>query len=146
MTTTLFLGVAISLLVTEFTGYSPGGVVTAGYLAAFLFQPAWLAGTAAAAVLTYGMVLLVERRLLLYGRRQFAVYVLAGLVVSQGMASLRPGHWLDSDAILLVVGYLVPGLLARDFSRQGVGATLMVASLTVLLVRMAVLAGENWLW
>ena len=44
MTPTLFIGVAVSLLVTELTGYSPGGVIVAGYLSLFLFQPLWAGG------------------------------------------------------------------------------------------------------
>ena len=39
----LFIGILVSLFVTETTGFSPGGVVTAGYLALFALQFAgWL--------------------------------------------------------------------------------------------------------
>ena len=42
----LFSGIAVSLLLTELTGFSPGGVVVAGYLAMFIEQPRWLADLA----------------------------------------------------------------------------------------------------
>ena len=145
MTPTLFIGVAVSLLVTELTGYSPGGVIVAGYLSLFLFQPLWLAGTLTAALLTFAAVRLFENRLLLYGRRQFAVYLLAGMLVSQLLMRLTLGHALG-DVVLLVVGYLVPGLIARDLSRQGVVVTMLVTALTVLITQMALLVGEGLLW
>ena len=52
----LFVGILVSLFITETTGFSPGGVVVAGYLALFAQQPAWLAGTVAVATATWGAV------------------------------------------------------------------------------------------
>jgi gamma-polyglutamate biosynthesis protein CapC len=141
----MFGGIIISLLITEATGFSPGGIVVAGYLAFFLDNPAWLAGTLAAALVTFGVGRLLETRLLLYGRRQFALYLLTGMLVGQGAMLLSRGGAIF-DTGLLVIGYLVPGLIARDFARQGVGVTLLVLALAVSLTRLAVLAGEGWLW
>ena len=142
---TLIAGIVISLLLTETTGLSPGGIVVAGYLAMFALQPLWLAGTLAAALLTYGIMQLVEKRLLLYGRRQFALYVVAGIAVSQLFAKFAAaaGHW---DVGLLVIGYLIPGLIARDFARQGILPTTLAMSVAVVLTRLWALAGEGWLW
>lgn len=141
----LLAGIVVSLILAEISGFSPGGVVVAGYLAMFFLQPAWLIGTLLAALATYALVKLVENRLLLYGRRLFAVYVLTGIVVSQAAA------WLwriqdVSDAGLLIIGYLIPGLLARDFSRQGVANTIIWSSIAVVLTRILVLAGEGFVW
>jgi poly-gamma-glutamate biosynthesis protein PgsC/CapC len=141
----MFGGIIVSLLITEATGFSPGGIVVVGYLAFFLENPAWLAGTLAAALATFGVGRVLETRLLLYGRRQFALYLLIGMLVGQGAMLLsRGGAVLDTG--LLVIGYLVPGLIARDFARQGVGVTLLVLALAVVLTRLVVLAGEGWLW
>lgn len=141
----LFLGIIISLFISEATGYSPGGIVVVGYLAFFFAYPAWLAGTVAAALVTLLFARLLERRLLLYGRRQFTVYILIGMLVGQGaMLATRGGAMADWG--LLVIGYLVPGLIARDFARQGITATLLVLALAVSLTRLAALAGEGWLW
>ena len=52
----LFIGILVSLFVAETTGFSPGGVVVAGYLALFALQPMWLVGTFAVAVMTWGVV------------------------------------------------------------------------------------------
>ena len=143
----LFIGIVVSLLVTELTGFSPGGIVTAGYLAIFFFHPIWLAGTFAAAALTFGIAMLVQSRLLIYGRRQFALYVLIGILVSQGiMLFSRGGLGGYADTGLVVIGYLIPGLVARDFTRQGIGATVLVTTLAIALTRLVVLAGEGVAW
>lgn len=141
----LVAGIVVSLLLTEMTGISPGGIITTGYLALFALQPVWLAGTLVAALTTYGIMKLVERRLLLYGRRQFAFYVLAGITVSQLFAKFAAtaGQW---DMGLRVIGYLIPGLIARDFARQGIVNTILVMALAVALTSLTALAGKGWLW
>lgn len=140
-----FAGIVFSLLVTELTGFSPGGVVAAGYLAMFAAQPAWQLGTLASALITFGIMRGIEGRLILYGRRQFTLYVLTGILVSQG-AMLLAGSGTSLGVGLLVIGYLVPGLIARDFGRQGVFATLAAMILAVALTELLVLAGEGFLW
>lgn len=141
----VFIGIVISLLVTEITGFSPGGVIVPGYLAMFVFQPVWLCGTLAAALAALGLIKLLERRLLLYGRRQFAMYVLTGIAVSQISGRLFAGNpqW---DVSLLVIGYLIPGLIARDFARQGIISTTVALAFAVVSTRLLVLAGEGLLW
>lgn len=141
----LFIGIVVSLLVAETTGYSAGGIVAAGYLSLFAGQPTWLASTALAALLTYALVRILETRLLLFGRRLFAVYVLVGLIVSQlAMLLSRGGMFFDWG--IIVIGFLIPGLIARDFGRQGIVATSLATALAVALTSLVVLAGDGWLW
>lgn len=145
MTPALFVGMVVSLVLTEFTGYSPGGIIVAGYLVQFIAQPVWFGGTVAAALLTYGLVAAVERRLLLYGRRQFAIYILVGVLISQLAMRLNMGGAF-SDTGFLVIGYLVPGLVARDFARQGMVTTLLATALAVVITQIVLAAGEGVLW
>ena len=141
----LFSGIAVALVLAELTGFSPGGVVVAGYLAMFIEQPRWLAGTYLAALLTYGILALVRNRVLLYGRRLFALYVLTGILVAQiaGWALLRSA---TPELSLLVIGYLIPGLIAKDFARQGLVPTTLWLAVAILVTRLVVLAGEGFLW
>ena len=141
----LFVGIAVSLALTEITGFSPGGIVIAGYLAMFIIHPQWILGTLVAALLTYGIVEFVKSHTLLYGRRAFAVYLLTGILVAQ------IGAWLFMRTSLyewgiLVIGYLIPGLIARDFSRQGVGMTVLWLTIAVVFTQLIVMTGEGWLW
>lgn len=145
MTHVLFIGIVVALLVTELTGFSPGGVVAAGYLAMFLKQPVWQLETLAAALVTFCIVRLLDGRLILYGRRQFTVYVLTGMLVSQG-AMLLASRTAAFGAGIVVIGYLVPGLIARDFGRQGIIPTLAAMAAAVALTGLVLLAGEGLLW
>ena len=141
----LFVGILVSLFIAETTGFSPGGIVVAGYLALFAYQPVWLAGTLVVALLTWGAVRLLERRVLLYGRRLFAMHLLTGMLFGQAAMLLGRGltHW---DWGISVIGWVIPGLLSHDFDRQGLGPTVLATALAVVLIRLVSLAGEGLLW
>ena len=144
MESILFFGIVISLLLTELTGFSPGGIVTAAYLALFARYPRWLAGTVLAALLTFAFVSLLGRSLLLYGRRQFTIFLLAGMLFGQFFSWFNL-QFLSGDGAVAVIGYLIPGIIAKDFFRQGVAATLLMLSLAVFLTCLAALAYEGTL-
>lgn len=141
----LFIGILTSMFVAETTGYSPGGVVTAGYLALFALQPLWLAGTLAVSLATLLLVRWLGRWTLLYGRRLYTMHLLTGMLLGQALVFFGRDvvYW---DWGISVVGWIIPGLLSRDFDRQGVRPTLIVTVLTVVLIRLILLIGEGWLW
>ena len=141
----LFIGVIVSLFIAETTGISPGGIVVAGYLALFAFQPAWLAGTLCIALATWGIVRFLMHHLLLYGRRLFAMHLLTGMLLGQAVMLLGRGmsHW---DWGISVIGWIIPGLLSRDFDRQGLLPTFAATALSVVIIRLISLLGEGVLW
>ena len=141
----LFIGILVSLFVAETTGYSPGGIVVAGYLAMFAAQPAWLAGTLAVSLMSWAVVRMMGKCLLLYGRRLFAMHLLTGMLAGQALMLFGRGaaHW---DWGISVVGWIVPGLLSRDFDRQGFVPTLLATLLAILLIRLVSLLGDGLLW
>lgn len=141
----LFSGIVVSLVLTEMTGFSPGGIIVAGYLSMFVMQPKWIMGTLCAALLTYWLIQCLQSHMLLYGRRLFAIYVLTGILVAQVASWLLMIRSM-SELGILIIGYLIPGLIARDFSRQGVILTTAWLGIAVLITRLIVLAGEGWLW
>ena len=141
----LFIGILISLLITETTGFSPGGIVVASYLALFAHQPVWLAGTLAVALVSWGVVRLLSRRLLLYGRRLFAMHLLTGLLLGQAVMLYGRG-WAEWDWGVNVIGWIVPGLLSRDFDRQGFLPTLAATALAVALIWLVAMLGDGLLW
>lgn len=141
----LFTGIGVSLVITELTGFSPGGVVVAGYLAMFALQPSWLVGTISVALLTYGIVKMVQGHMLLYGRRLFVLYIMTGMLVSQVISWLFMAK-STADVGIMIIGYLIPGLIARDFARQGISKTILWLGLAVILTRLIVLVGEGILW
>lgn len=142
LTGALIVGVVVSLLLTELVGLSPGGIVVPGYVALLLDRPAALAGFFLIAIASYGIVLALGTRLMLYGTRRFAVAVLAGLTLSAGW------QWASTAipiAPLYVewagLGFVVPGLLAHQFDRQGVLPTLAMLAIAAPLVRVILTLG-----
>lgn len=131
----LVLGVVISLLMTELTGISPGGVIVPGYIALYLTAPLRLGATLLDAGLALGAVQLLSRYAVLFGRRRYAAFLLAGFLARVLMERLVPS--LAPEAPLLAaVGWLIPGILAADAHRQGPLRTLAALAAAALLVRL----------
>nr|WP_256515188.1 poly-gamma-glutamate biosynthesis protein PgsC [Alsobacter ponti] len=140
MTATLVIGVLASLLITEITGLTAGGIIVPGYVALMLERPSALLGFLVVSLASYGLVALLRMRLMLFGSRRFAVTVLAGLFLSlvaewlTGVVGPGPVEWAG-------LGYVVPGLLAHQFDRQGVLPTLAALAVAAPATRIvAVLA------
>ena len=138
LTAMLVVGVVVSLVLTEIVGLSPGGIVVPGYVALLLDRPAALLGLLMASLATYGVVRLLRMQLILFGSRRFAVTVLVGLSFSTA------AQWL-SDSLVTVaplpvvwggLGFIVPGLLAHQFDRQGILPTLAVLAIAAPITRL----------
>ncbi len=126
-----FLGLLLSLLYVSVTGFYPGGIIVPGYLVLFIDQPARIAGSLIVAILTLLCFRLASQYLILFGRRRFVFMVLVG-----GIWTLL---WLRMLPILFplslefrVIGWVIPGLIANNFERQGVIVT--TASLVTVTV------------
>jgi len=137
------LGLVMGLIFTEVLGVAAGGLIVPGYIALYLDQPWRLLGTALAAVLTYGVVNLLGRFILLYGRRTLVLSVLVGfffglltryLLVFNAML----GTGLDVS-VVRAIGYIIPGLIAYWMHRQGVLSTLAAMVMAAFLVRLALI-------
>lgn len=141
----LFIGIIISLAISEVTGFSAGGIVVAGYLALFYQYPLWIITTIVVALLVQRLIIFLGKYAILYGRRLFAVCLLFGIICSQLLNYMSSGGRLI-DGSFVVIGYLVPGLLARDFLRQGIITTLLTCTLAVsIIVLLAGLWDGSWL-
>lgn len=136
----LALGLVVNLLSTELLGLASGGFVVPGYLALFLGQPIRIAATFAIALLTWAFVRFVLARfMLLYGRRRFAVTLLAGFLfaaAAERALGLVPGLSGEFRA----VGHLIPGLLAAEMLAEGVLPTSAVALGGAAVVRLLLAA------
>ena len=131
----LVLGVVISLLMTELTGISPGGVIVPGYIALYLTAPLRLGATLLDASLALGAVQLLSRYAVLFGRRRYAAFLLAGFLARVLMERLVPSL-VPEAPLLAAVGWLIPGILAADAHRQGPLRTLAALAAAALLVRL----------
>ncbi len=118
-----FIGLLISLAIIGLTGVYPGGIIVPSYLVLFISDPKRIVGTLAAALLTLLVYLLVSRRLILFGRRRFVFLILVGGVWSILWRMLLPAFF-PLSLEFTVIGWVIPGLVANHFERQGVLVTL----------------------
>ena len=118
-----FMGLLISLAIIGLTGVYPGGIIVPSYLVLFITEPERIVGTLVAATLTFLVYALVSRWLILFGRRRFVFLLLMGGVWSILWRTLFPAFFPISVEFT-VIGWVIPGLIAHHFERQGVLVTL----------------------
>lgn len=132
------IGLVFALVCYLVSNLSPGGMITPGWLGlALITDPRKLWVIAAVTVATYLGTRLLQRLVILYGKRLFAAVMLLGvflqltifLFLSQGRALPFP---------LRTLGFIVPGLIAYQCVRQPVRGTL-VATVVVTMLSYVVL-------
>ena len=136
--TSVTIGVILSFLYGEVTGLLAGGLVGPGYLALYMDQPIRIAITLVIAALTYLFVNAISNYVILFGRRRFMAMVLTGMFMGWlvgRVVSWMPGLGQDIRAI----GYIIPGLIANDSSKQGLPKTLVSTLLVAGVVRLLLL-------
>lgn len=157
------LGLLCTLIVTEAFGIAAGGLVVPGYIALKMMQPVNLALTLVTALLAFAIVRVMSSFLVLYGRRMTALTILTAYIIGallelaigggiafDPFASAQLVGDTDVDALraeitspvfveLGVIGYIIPGLIALWFNRQGILPTLAAITITSVLVRLALI-------
>lgn len=138
------LGLIISLLSYEVFGLAAGGIVVPGYIALQLNNPERLLGIFGISLLTYLIIKALGKYTLIYGRRQMVLSLLIGCLLA--IASRR-FFFIETEITtiqLQAVGWVIPGLVAHWFEKQGVFktiSTVLVSSIIVRLLLILVFAG-----
>ena len=140
------IGVVVSLLFSEGLGKAAGGLVVPGYLALHLTRPLDIALTIAAAALTYLIVHTASSYVIIYGKRRTAAMILVGFTLGAGLRAAAL-HLLPNIAELqyagldytgiTVIGFIIPGLVAIWFDRQGLVDTCTTMLTASAVVRLA---------
>ncbi|MER8096924.1 poly-gamma-glutamate biosynthesis protein PgsC/CapC [Streptomyces goshikiensis] len=135
------LGLMFSLVCYLTTNLSPGGMITPGWLALTLLEDLQRAAlVVGVTVLTYVLTLLLQRFVILYGKRLFAAVVLLGVLLQATVVIV-----LQLEFPLLytnqTLGFIVPGLIAYQLVRQPKGATLMATGSATLMTYVVLTAG-----
>lgn len=124
-----FIGVIASYAFHRFTFISLGGLISVGYLAGALVDPLDVVATIVLSFVSYLLLYnLVLRFFVLSSRRSFELGVLMGMVLSIGFEFLVDQPFLDGApdlSAVTIIGFMVPGLVAHEFKRQGVGRTIV---------------------
>lgn len=135
------VGLAVSLIFSESLGKAAGGLVVPGYLALHLTRPVDIALTLVTAMATYGIVYFASSALIIYGKRRTAAMILVGFSLGAALR-LAAAHLAPSVAGIdhpeyTVIGFIIPGLIAIWFDRQGLldtCSTTLTASVVVRLL------------
>nr|WP_228517818.1 poly-gamma-glutamate biosynthesis protein PgsC [Aliidiomarina indica] len=153
-----------TLLLSQVFGLAAGGLVVPGYMALQLMNPLNIVITLAAAWITFAIVRLIASYAIIYGRRQTIIMILTGYLIA-GFFDLFLGNLIafmdlqmvaetgDGEAKVAqleypvvmsvmessIIGYIIPGLIAIWFDRQGVLQTLCGLAVTAVLVRLALI-------
>lgn len=133
------LGLVLSLLAYEGFGLAAGGLVVPGYIALQLGAPERLAGVFLVAGLTAGTLAVVYRYTFVFGRRQLVLCVLVGCILSIASRQLFAVDIGLRTLELQAVGWVIPGLIANWFLKQGVVRTVCAILITSTLVRLLVI-------
>ena len=103
--------------------------------------PARIISTLLLSLAIYGLTVLLQKWIIIYGRRRFMVVVLLSLI----------GTWLVEQVFskslgfigqdIRMVGFIIPGLIANDMFKQGVVKTLAAVSILSIIIRLIILSG-----
>ncbi len=129
----LFLiGLIVGFIFYEFVGVSPGGVVAPAYFALFIFQPDKILVTLVLSILIFYIIKFLSSRLIIYGRRKLLLALVLGFLLKLAIdLILQPMPLFRLD--LQSIGYIIPGLIAHEMSRQKVVPTLLSLGIVTLI-------------
>lgn len=142
------IGLLVTLLLVEVFGLAAGGLVVPGYMALKVMQPWSIGLTLGAAWLTYISVRTLSSFMVVYGRRKIALMILGGYLAGSltdlmfgGVMTYPTGRETGGASEfayfeLSIIGYIIPGLIAIWFDRQGVLKTLAGMIVATVLVRL----------
>lgn len=133
------LGLILSLLSYEVFGLAAGGIVVPGYIALQLSEPDRLIGILLVSLATFLIIKALGKYTFLYGRRQMVLSLLVGCLLANFSREFLLIDMTTSTVQLQAVGWVVPGLIAHWFGKQGIYRTLCVLFITSVLVRLFVI-------
>ena len=133
------LGMILTLLFTETIGLAAGGVVVPGYIALNLHHPVQVLSTVLVAVATYLIVKVIAHYILIYGRRLLIVSILIGYLLGYATRLFPPINLGHNYIDLAAIGFVIPGLIAYWFHRQGIIETLSAMVIVSVLVRLIII-------
>ena len=133
------LGLIFSLLSYEVFGLAAGGIIVPGYIALQLSQPDRLSGIIVVSLATYLFIKILSNYTFLYGRRQMVLCLLVGCLLANFSRHFLLIDVTTSTVQLQAVGWVIPGLIAHWFGKQGIYRTLCVLLITSVLVRLLVI-------
>ncbi|SVE30758.1 uncharacterized protein METZ01_LOCUS483612, partial [marine metagenome] len=120
----------LSLFLTETLGVTAGGIIVPGYIAMNLDNPSRLIVTFGISIIVYLIIKILSNFILVYGKRRLVMALLLGFLL--GYFTRSENNILSSllNTELIVIGNIIPGLIANWMDRQGVLRTIFTVIIT----------------
>ena len=133
------IGMVLSLFLTETLGVTAGGIIVPGYIAMNLENPERLVITFGVSVITFLLIKLISQYIMIYGKRRLVLALLIGFLLgylsrSENMITAS----LDSTEFI-VIGNIIPGLIANWMDRQGVLRTISTVLITAGITKLCIM-------
>ena len=133
------IGMVLSLFLTETLGVTAGGIIVPGYIALNLESPERLVITFGISILTFLIIKLLSKFIMVYGKRRLVLALLIGFLLgylsrSENMITAGLG---TTDFI--VIGNIIPGLIANWMDRQGVLRTISTVLITAGITKLCIM-------
>ncbi|MGB7054168.1 MAG: poly-gamma-glutamate biosynthesis protein PgsC [bacterium] len=137
------IGMFLSLILTETIGLAAGGIVVPGYIALVLHHPVQVIATVLAGLITYLIIKILSKYIIIYGRRLLIISILIGYLIAY-LTRMSPMINLNTFSLnIQTVGFVIPGLIAYWIARQGIIPTLSAMIIVSSLVRLIIIIVHN---
>ena len=133
------IGMVLSLFLTETLGVTAGGIIVPGYIAMHLEDPYRLITTFGISIITYLIIKLISQFILVYGKRRLVLALLIGFLLGY---LTRTENNLLSDLTqmdFVVIGNIIPGLIANWMDRQGILRTVCTILITAGITKLCIM-------
>ena len=133
------IGMVLSLFLTETLGVTAGGIIVPGYIAMNLESPERLVITFGVSILTFLIIKLLSKFIMVYGKRRLVLALLIGFLLgylsrSENMITAGLG-----TTEFMVIGNIIPGLIANWMDRQGVLRTISTVLITAGITKLCIM-------
>ncbi|KPL13914.1 hypothetical protein AMJ74_04400 [candidate division WOR_3 bacterium SM1_77] len=137
------IGMFLSLILTETIGLAAGGIVVPGYIALVLHHPVQVIATVLAGLITYLIIKILSKYIIIYGRRLLIISILIGYLIAY-LTRISPMVNLNAFSLnIQTVGFVIPGLIGYWIARQGIIPTLSAMIIVSSLVRLIIIIVHN---
>ena len=133
------IGMVLSLFFTETLGVTAGGIIVPGYIAMNLEEPYRLVTTFSISVITFLIIKLISQFILVYGKRRLVLALLIGFLL--GYLTRTDNNLLSdlNQMDFVVIGNIIPGLIANWMDRQGILRTICTVLITAGMTKLCIM-------
>lgn len=119
----IILGIFISLIYSEITGFSPSGLIVPGYIAINLNNPTRILTTFLVSLLTYIIINILKNFVIIYGKRQFTLCVGISIILNLIITFIFPTSFG-------IIGNIIPGIITNEWIKEG----LLISNVSLVIV------------